>query len=163
MFAPMDAGGGVERIKARFDEMFEPWSIQLPVADLEARRGGMLRQEGGPGSIRYAFGRSDRGEYLEFYLFDRIWGDLHQRIYASGEVEHLRELETVFPQSDDPEEMKRYGEEQEERNRKLLEELDEAGLREGGPVPMSFELNAYLVTGDREPEGPDGADRPTPD
>jgi hypothetical protein len=151
----MDFGGGLERIKAAFDETFESWSIQLPVADLEARRGGMLRQEGGSGSVRYAFGRSDRGEYLEFYVFDRVWGDLHQRIYASGEVEHLRELETTFMQSDDPEEMKRQREEQEERNRQLLEDLDRAGLRKGGPVPTSFEINAYLVTGDRNPEEPD--------
>jgi hypothetical protein len=51
--------------------------------------------------------------------------------------------------------MKRREEEQQERNRKLLEDLDRAGLRAGGPVPGSFEMNAYLVTGDRDLESPD--------
>jgi hypothetical protein len=37
-----------------------------------------------------------------------------------------------------------------ERNRKLLAELDEAGLTSGGPVPNSFTINAYLTTADRD-------------
>jgi len=44
---------------------------------------------------------------------------------------------------------------EDDRNRRLMEELDRAGLREGGPVPMSFEMNAYLVTGDRDADPPD--------
>lgn len=46
--------------------------------------------------------------------------------------------------------MRRRTEEQDERNRKLIEELDRAGLREGGPVTMSFEVSAYLTTGHRD-------------
>jgi hypothetical protein len=54
--------------------------------------------------------------------------------------------------SDDPEVMQRRRDEMYARNQKLLEDLDKAGLRDGGPVPGSFEINSYLVTGDRDIE-----------
>jgi hypothetical protein len=147
--------GDMSRIKSAFDETFEPWSVNLPETDIAERSAGALRQKDGSGLIRYAFGRSERGEYLEFYAYHRIWGDVHQRLHASGEIDNLNVLETILLESDDPVEMKRRREEQEARNRKLLEDLDRAGLREGGPVPGSFEMNAYLVTGDRDPETAD--------
>lgn len=42
-----------------------------------------------------------------------------------------------------------------ERNRKLLQELESAGLLSGGPVPMSFTVNSYLVTGADQEDGPE--------
>ncbi|HYI45500.1 MAG TPA: ADP-ribosylglycohydrolase family protein [Actinomycetota bacterium] len=147
--------GDMSRIKSAFDETFESWSVELPETDIAEAKAGALRQKDGSGLIRYAFGHSERGEYLEFYAFHRIWGDGHQRIYASGEVDHLATLETILMVSDDPAEMKRRQEEQEERNQQLLEDLDRAGLREGGPVPGSFEINAHLVTGGSDPQSPE--------
>ena len=149
------AEGDLARIKAVFDEVLEPWLVELPPDDLAERRAGSLRQRNGSGSVRYAFGSTARGEYLEFYAFHRIWGDAHQRVYASGEVEHLDVLGTSYIESDDAEESRRRREQMHERNRRLMEDLDRAGLREGGPVPMSFEINAHLVTGDRDLETPD--------
>ena len=148
----MTDGEGLRPIKAAFDEMFESWETELPVEALEKRRPGSLRQKNGSGSVRYAFGRSDKGEYLEYYSFHRIWGDAHARLFASGDVEHLDVLATSLVVSDDPEEMRRREEKMHERNRRLIEELDQAGLREGGPVPNSFEINAHLVTGNRDEE-----------
>jgi hypothetical protein len=146
---------GLKRIKDIFEQRFEAWKVRLPIEDAEARRPGFLRQVGGSGSIRYVFRHGEKGEYLEYYSFHRLGGDSHRRIYASGEVEDLDVLQTMYMVSDDPEETKQRGAEMHERNRKLLEELDRVGLRAGGPVPNSFEINAYLVTGDRDVHDPD--------
>ncbi|HEV2755503.1 MAG TPA: hypothetical protein VG318_06970 [Actinomycetota bacterium] len=98
--------------------------------------------------------------YLEFYSFHRIWGDSHARIYASGEVERLAVLETMLAVTGDPVKDAQQREQQDQRNRVLIEELEAAGLLSGGPVPSSFVINAPLVTGVIESEKPDDEDRP---
>ncbi len=137
----------LDALRAKFDETFEQWGVTLPEDDVAERRSGYLKQQGGSGSVRYVFGSDDRGEYLEYYAFHRIWGDHHARIYESGEVEALEVLQTGYPiDPDDPEVAARNEREMIERNRKLLEELETAGLMSGGPVPMSFTINATLVS-----------------
>ena len=111
---------------------------------------------GGSGLIRYVFGKTDDGrEYLEYYSFHRIGGDSHGRIYGDGEFEGLDVLQTMYISSGTDDEVNRRKEEMYERNRKLLEDLQKAGLMEGGPVPMSFQMNAYLTTGDRDSDESD--------
>ncbi|MEX2458256.1 MAG: hypothetical protein WD770_04660 [Actinomycetota bacterium] len=62
-------------------------------------------------------------------------------------------LETMYVSPpDDPEATERNSRQMEERNRRLLAELEEAGLLGGGPVPNSFTINAFLVTGGRNQE-----------
>jgi hypothetical protein len=136
-------------IKALFDERFEAWQIELPVDAVERREPGFLRQGNGSGSVRYAFGTNERGEYLEYYSFHRIGGDSHGRIYADGTYEGLDTLQTMYVSSGEPAEVQQRVDEMHERNRRLLEALDEAGLTSGGPVPNSFTINAYLTTDDR--------------
>jgi hypothetical protein len=107
---------------------------------------------GGHGLVRYAFSEDESGPYLEFYSFHRIWGDLHARVYESGRVEHLAELE-AGPVGDES-----GRDEQNRRNRQLMEELEAAGLLSGGPVPGSFVANAALVTGLVDAEEPPSVD-----
>ena len=127
-------------------EMHPGWglAVESPPA---GERSGLARQRGGAGLVRYVFGEDDRGGFLEFYSFHRIWGDVHARIYEDGTVEHLDVLETAVATTGDRDEDGRRVEAQNERNRRLLRELDEAGLLSGGPVPASFEINAAIANG----------------
>jgi hypothetical protein len=113
---------------------------------------GALHQPEGSGLVRYMFGENDRGRYLEYYSFHRIWGDSHVRIYAAGEAEHLDTLETTLMVTDDAAEDRRQREELHHRNQRLIDELEAAGLLSGGPVPGSFTINAAIVTGAVDPD-----------
>ena len=135
------------RVRVRLlEEMHSGWDLDLrPPPDGPVS--GAARQAGGSGLIRYVFSEDERGPYLEFYSFHRIWGDLHKRIYESGEVEHLAVLETVTAITGDPMEDAQRREQQHQRNRLLMGELEAAGLLAGGLVPGSFVMNAAIVTG----------------
>lgn len=140
-------GVTLDALRAKFAEAFDDWGVSLPEGDVEHRRAGYLKQTNGSGSVRYVFDTDERGEYVEFYAFHRIWGDHHARIYATGEVESLSTLQTGYPiDPDDPEVAARNQREMIERNQRLLDQLERAGLLSGGPVPMSFVVNASLVT-----------------
>lgn len=143
----------------KLQEMHPDWEldIQPPPSGPES---GTARQAGGSGLIRYTFSTDEVNPYLEFYSFHRIWGDSHARIYASGEVERLAVLETMLAVTGDPVKDAQQREQQNQRNRVLIEELEAAGLLSGGPVPNSFVINASLVTGVIESEKPDAEDRP---
>lgn len=130
----------------KLEELHPGWALDIqPPPDGPAS--GATRQAGGSGLVRYTFSRDEHGPYLEFYSFHRISGDLHQRIYESGEVRHLATLETTLAVTDDPEKERQLREQQDRRNRTLVEELEAAGLLSGGPVPGSFAINAAIVTG----------------
>jgi hypothetical protein len=130
----------------RLEEMHPGWELEIqPPPDGPAS--GAARQAGGSGLIRYVFSEDGQRPCLEFYSFHRIWGDLHARIYESGEVQHLAVLETTLGVTGDPEKDGQARQEQEQRNRTLMEELEAAGLLSGGPVPNSFAINAVIATG----------------
>jgi hypothetical protein len=137
-------------IAEKFSEIFEAWGIEFSPDDIAARRPGFLKQMNGSGSVRYSFGSDERGEYLEFYAFHRIWGDHHARVYESGSVEPLDTLATMYIVDDDPEVTAQNERKMEEGNRKLLAELEVAGLLSDGPVPNSFTINAHLTSGAEE-------------
>lgn len=132
----------VERLK----EMHPGWELDIRPPP-EGPAAGASRQAGGSGLIRYAFAGDEAEPYLEFYSFHRIWGDLHARIYETGEVQHLAELETTLALTGDPENDRQQREQQYQRNRALMEDLEAAGLLSGGPVPGSFLINAAIATG----------------
>lgn len=136
---------------AKLVEMHPEWDFAFEPPPAGPRR-GFVRQRAGSGGIRYVFGEDERGPFLEFYSFHRIWGDLHARIRSNGGVEGLDVLETAVPVTGDPDEDRRVVDAQNERNQRLLKELDDAGLLSGGPVPASFEINAALVTGLLDPD-----------
>ena len=138
----------------KLEEMHPGWELDIrppPSGPIS----GAARQARGSGLIRYTFSTDEENPYLEFYSFHRIWGDLHARIYASGEVERLAVLETMLEVTGDPVKDDEHREQQNQRNRVLIEELEAAGLLSGGPVPNAFVINASLVTGIVTPEKPD--------
>ena len=148
---------------ARLEEMHPGWELDIkPPPDGPAS--GAARQAGGSGLVRYTFSEEGSRPYLEFYSFHRVWGDLHARIYESGDVEHLPVLETALAVTGDPEKDSQACEEQNRRNRALLEDLEAAGLLSGGPVPGSFSVNAAIATGIVDPakprRDPDEAEEP---
>lgn len=150
----------------RLVEMHPGWGLDIRPPP-EGPASGAVRQAGGSGLIRYAFSGDEEKPYLEFYSFHRISGDLHARIYESGEVEHLAALETTLEVTGDPEKDRQRREQQNQRNRVLMEELEAAGLLSGGPVPGSFVANAALVTGvvdaGKTRSDPDEGDHPGPE
>lgn len=135
-----------DAIVGKLNDMHPTWDIRID-APPDGPAAGAIRQPGGSGLIRYVYAHDDRGRYLEFYSFHRIWGDSHARIYDSGEVVWLRVLETATFPTGDVDQDRRQVEEQNHRNQELLKQLDEAGLLSGGPVPGSFEINAAIATG----------------
>jgi hypothetical protein len=140
---------------AKLAEMHPEWGIDIkpPPAGPSS---GAVRQQGGSGLVRYVWRDGDRGRYLEYYSFHRIWGDLHVRIHESGEVEWLPTLTTTFIV---PDEDAAAREKLHKENQDLLQQLDEAGLLSGGPVPMSFQINSAIMTGAIDPEArPEVAD-----
>lgn len=148
----------------RLEKMHPGWELHIrPPPDGPAS--GAARQAGGHGLVRYVFSEDEQGPYLEFYSFHRISGDLHARIYESGEVQHLEVLQTMLAVTDDPEEDSRAREEQVHQNQALMEDLEAAGLLSGGPVPSSFTVNAAIVTGAVETGGsrPDPTENDRPD
>jgi len=147
----MNADRGDEAIVERFRETHPGWNIDIepPPAGPSS---GAIRQPGGSGLIRYAFGDDGRGRYLEYYSFHRIWGDSHARIYATGERESLDTLGTSTVVTGDPEQDRRQVERLHVFNQRLIAELEEAGLLSGGPVPGSFQINAAIVTGAVDPD-----------
>lgn len=131
----------------KLEEIYESWELDVRPPP-EGPMQGAVRQTGGSGLVRYVFSEGgELGPYLEYYSFHRIGGDAHARIYETGEVERLDTLSTMHIVTGDPEKDRQTVKEQEQRNRRLLEELDDAGLLAGGPVPNSFTINAALVTG----------------
>lgn len=152
----MDRPGDV--LARKLDEMHPGWGVAVEPPPAGPRR-GFVRQAGGPGRIRYVFGEDERGIFLEFYSFHRVWGDVHARIREDGTVEGLDVLDTAVAVTGDPDEDRRLVEAQNRRNQRLLVELEEAGLLSGGPIPASFEIDAALAGGliDTE-QGPGGDD-----
>jgi hypothetical protein len=151
---------GLLRIKEVFDRLFADQGIVLPEEVVTGRLPGSARQQGGSGLTRFAWGQKDGQPYLEFYSFHRIWGDYHGRVYTDGSMEILSTLQTNYVTGRSPEDDQRSLEQMHEHNRRLLEDLEEAGLGSGGPVPTSFTINAYLTTADRTEQT---APQPRPD
>lgn len=146
-------GSSTSPMVQRLKEFYPDWGIDIEPPPA-GPRSGVLRQPNGSGLVRYTFSENEKGAFLEYYSFHRIWGDSHLRLYASGEVEHLDTLASTIVLTGDPDKDKQQRERLHERNRRLLEELEEAGLLSGGPIPGSFEINAAILTGAVDPDDP---------
>lgn len=133
-----------EVLVAKLVEMHPGWGVAVEPPPT-GPRSGFVRQQDGSGRIRYVFGEGERGRFLEFYSFHRVWGDVHARIHEDGTVESLEVLETAVATTGDPNGDRSLVEAQNRRNRRLLAELDDAGLLSGGPVPASFQIDATLA------------------
>jgi hypothetical protein len=149
----MDRGSDV--LVQKLVEMHPGWDLAIERPPAGPAK-GFVRQRSGSGLVRYVFGEDEKGGFLEFYSFHRIWGDLHARIYEDGTVEGLDVLDTTLPTTGNRDEDRRRAEAQNGRNQRLLRELDDAGLLADGPVPVSFTINAAIAGGLLDPgEGPE--------
>ena len=144
-------GTPYENIIRKLKEKFPGWDVDIKPPP-QGPVSGYARQIEGSGSMRYRFAESEKGLYLEYYQFHRIWGDSHARIYASGEVERLDVLGSVMVMTGDPDKDQQQREALHQRNQRLIVELETAGLLSGGPVPGSFTINAAIVTGTVDPD-----------
>jgi hypothetical protein len=85
-------------LRATFAEMLTPINTDfvLPEEDVRLRRRGSIGPDDGTyfygDTVEYLFGRDEKGEYLDFHIAHRIWGNRHRRIRENGECE---DLETV--------------------------------------------------------------------
>jgi hypothetical protein len=67
----------------------------LPEEDVLLRRRGSINTiEDGENyfrgdTVEYLFGRDEQGEYLDYHIAHRIWGNRHRRIRENGEIESL--------------------------------------------------------------------------
>jgi hypothetical protein len=109
-----------------------------------ARARGTIHKRGW--TIDYLFGEDGEGRYLEYYASHRMTTDSHERLYASGRIQDLDAIETMYffdPEVPGSEENARRR--NEEQNRIVAEELDQVGLYPYGSI------NAYLATGKLPP------------
>lgn len=79
-----------ERVAQAFRARFANWGLEIPAANLKARRPGFIQSQGW--LIQYTFGRNARGEYMDYYASNRWTDDTHVRLYASGREQHLAAL-----------------------------------------------------------------------
>ncbi len=109
----------MSHIAAEFASYFATWGIELPAADLAARRRGSVSAAGW--SIQYLFGADAQGKYLDFYATHRMTNERHLRIYASGTIEYLPTMHefTVFPAAASPEDKARIEQEYYAHNRAI--------------------------------------------
>jgi hypothetical protein len=103
------------KLQAEFLNQVGDLGFELPEESVAARRRGTLSPDGeeefeipyGYGRIcQYLFGRDEKGEYVDYYIAHKIWGDEHRRIWESGETEHLETFSVMFSP---PEEVQEIG------------------------------------------------------
>jgi hypothetical protein len=103
------------KLQAEFLRQVGRLGFELPEENVAARQRGMLPDDGdeedyagGYGEIcDYLFGRGEKGEYVDYYIAHRIWGDRHVRIWETGETEDLETFSVMFSP---PEEVHEIGE-----------------------------------------------------
>jgi hypothetical protein len=100
------------KLQVEFLEQVGELGFELPEEDVAARKHGTLGDENGDGgygygdTCEYLFGREKKGEYVDYYIAHRIWGDRHVRIWETGESERLETFSVMF---NSPEEVTEIG------------------------------------------------------
>jgi hypothetical protein len=97
------------RLQAEFLSQVGRLGFELPEENVAARKRGSLppdaEEEGIPGLYGnvcdYLFGRGEKGEYVDYYIAHRIWGDRHVRIWETGETERLETFSVMFSPPDE--------------------------------------------------------------
>jgi hypothetical protein len=97
------------RLQAEFLSQVGRLGFELPEENVAARKRGSLPPGiaedaacGMYGGIcDYLFGRGEKGEYVDYYIAHRIWGDRHVRIWETGETERLETFSVMFSPPDE--------------------------------------------------------------
>jgi hypothetical protein len=92
------------KLQATFLERLGDLGFELPENKVAARERGSLGPgaesgEGGHGygdTCDFLFGRGEKGEYVDYYIAHRVWGDRHARIWETGETERLETFSVMF-------------------------------------------------------------------
>ena len=91
------------KLQAEFLNQVGKHGFELPEENVVKRQRGTLppdaEEDGGYGygdTCDYVFGRDEKGEYVDYYIAHRIWGDLHVRIWETGETERLETFSVIF-------------------------------------------------------------------
>lgn len=125
-------------IEESFRKRFSRWDITLPEEDLKSKNSGFIHDSGL--LIQYCFRKDETGDYLDYYAVYRMTDDTHERIYADGRTKHLPALSTIVRISKDPVENKRFRDEYNAHNNKVVKMLAEKGFDK-------FTINMALSVG----------------
>jgi hypothetical protein len=110
-----------------FEELFGHAGFRAPAVVVANRRRWRLKS--GSSSVRLVFGDDDDGEYLEYASTSKFGGDRRGRIYGDGSHRPLDALqEGVYFDPSIPGSLELAEAAQAEWNRRVSEELQEAGL-----------------------------------
>jgi hypothetical protein len=94
------------RLQAEFLNQVGEHGFELPEENVAARMRGSLppdaEERDDYGNVcDYLFGRDAKGEYVDYYIAHRIWGDRHVRIWETGETERLETFSVMFSPPDE--------------------------------------------------------------
>jgi len=128
----------MQLIEESFRERFSHWDITLPEEDLKSKNSGFIQDSGW--LIQYCFGDDETGDYLDYYAVHRMTSDSHERIYADGRKKHLPALSSIVQISEDPVENKRFQDEHDAHNQKVVKMMAEKGFDK-------FTINMALSVG----------------
>jgi len=113
--------GFMDKIKAAFDQRFQPWQITLPEDDLHHRRKGKIHIQGW--TITYRFGNEDGKDFLEYFASHRMTNDTLNRIYEDGTTELVDACQEFYIVNDPKAKVEYH-----ENNRRFYKRVQDAGL-----------------------------------
>lgn len=147
----LSPGDEARRIRARFEQAFERWSLRLPPTAVAKREGGHLYEAGW--HIGFLWGEDEGGLFLEYLAQHRMTDDRHVRIYADGREEWLEAASGLIglPAGCSAEERRRIEAEAAAKRRRIYRELREKGLLppHGQNLP-ALGINEALQSGPAE-------------
>src|SRR5262245_45177289 len=115
----------MEKAVATFEKRFAYAGLCLAEGDVIARSRGKL--VAASTVVWYLCGQDERGDYLYYYVTDRLSDDVHVRLYADSAEERLPTISTLRRWSPDPEEDKQLAAEYAAENRRVVELLAAKG------------------------------------
>lgn len=130
----------MESIAEAFRRDFANWSLEIPVADLNARRAGFIHTQGW--LIQYVFGQNRMGQYLDYYASHRMTTDSHVRLYANGRRQRLAVIAGMYFTSEDPQKAAELEAAYYRRNRRIARVLAAKGFDK---LTINMSLHAGLA------------------
>lgn len=134
----------MKTIEMIFRQDFEHWEICLPSLNISQRKRGQINESGW--SIKYLFGKDEKGEYLDYYASHRMTDDRHIRIYNDGKTTSLPTIGSCHFVSENPEENARIEKEFYSKNQRVEKMLEEKGFGIQGNEPGGVQINNFLRT-----------------
>jgi hypothetical protein len=128
----------MEKIKAKFEEMFKDWEIKIPDENYKTKEAGYVQKDGW--LIQYCFGKEDDKEYMDVFSEHRMTSPDHFRLYENGDKKDLPIYQTVYAVDKDPEKTEKNKKEYYEYNEKVAQQLIDKGFNR-------FTINSSIMAG----------------